>query len=206
MTPLMRRMQDLALRINSNLTSTTCTLYRYKVARTDYHDLTKVLIDVSYNVPCYIDFPGQVDTGERTQIYIEDLLPITALFPWKVGSQALSVDINDEFEIPFTDELGTTTIYRYQINNKSSFYSEFHLYREFIVSPFRVDQYDINQKPIGTGFIYRTGTGGGIGGTGAVANSWEYGVFTGAILNPNIEIGKASKDLNSLYDEYNNAF
>lgn len=192
---LIRNLHDMGVGLSTKLVAYEgSTLYRYKISRTDYGDQTKTLINVVPNCPVYVDFPGDVDGSANNSLFVEDLLPITAQFPWKVNNQDLLVDIYDELEFKIEDELGNIKLMRYEIVNKTSTFVQTYLNREFILAPKRVDVINLARHGV-TGYTGAQVTGAP---TGVLAESFVTGVF----LDPNIEIGSASNPVESKYDGF----
>jgi len=145
LTPLIRNLTDLSLKLSGKLIAyDNVTLYRYSIKETEYRDQTKTLLQTVNGVHMYIDFPGEVphlnttSAGDIASVtFVEDLLPIVALFPWKHQGRSLNVDKDDEFEISLYDENKKENRIRFEITERRSDYVEQHVYREFIVVPVR---------------------------------------------------------------------
>jgi len=146
LSPLIRGLTDLSLKLSGTLIAyDNVTVYRYSIAETEYRDQTKTLLQTVTKVHMYIDFPGEVPSlntknataAVSTVTFIEDLLPIVAIFPWKHNGKDLKVDISDEFEISLYDEKNQESRLRFEITERRSDYVEQHVYREFIVVPKR---------------------------------------------------------------------
>ena len=179
LAPLIRSLTDLSLNLSGTLVAyDDVTLYRYSIKETDYGDKEKTLLQTVENVHMYLDFPGEVPNLNtyvqsltvQTVLFIEDLLPIMAIFPWKHRGSWLKVDLEDEFTVPFFDELDNTHTIRFTIKEMRSDYVQQHLYREYVVVPTRVDETDLT---VDSG---------------------------GQPKDANIEVGKETKDVYSEYD------
>jgi len=152
-TESLRHYQDMAIRNTSGLIGyDDVTLYRYKIFETAYKDQEKQLLETINGISMFIDIPGDVTNTSSNVLYLEDILPIVALFPWKRTCELdrpgedLLVDIWDEFEISLIDEFGNTKRKRFEIVDRHSAYQQFHLYREFICAPKREDLFDSVEK------------------------------------------------------------
>lgn len=145
----LRRLHDSAIKLSGKYRGyNNITLYRYSVSETDYKDETKTLLETVTGLSIYIDYPGDISNLSSNTPYVEDVLPITALFPWEYnkcnnGSRILKVDIKDEFEIILTDEFGNSRTHRFEIVDRQSSFEEQHVYREFIVAPKRYSDQDL---------------------------------------------------------------
>lgn len=180
--PVIRNLTDLGLKISGKLIAyDNVTLYRYSVKESEYRDTDKTLIETVTNIHMYVDFPGEVpflNTSSNLAVdnvtFIEDLLPIVAIFPWKHNDEDLKVDVLDEFEIILTDEFGNDKTLRFVINERKSDWSEQLVYRDFIISSVRSDTQDFTDK-----------------------DKEQTGVQP---VDPNLEIGKEKTDIYSQYD------
>jgi hypothetical protein len=159
LTPLIRDLTDLGLKLSGHLIAyDNVTVYRYSVKETQYKDKEKTLLETIRNVSMYLNFPGEVPNLTTMQasapvtnsLFIEDLLPIIAIFPWKVRGQRLKVEANDEFVVIFTDEFGIDHNLRFEITEMRSDWVEQHLYKEFVVVPKRTDVIDTTVNPDGS--------------------------------------------------------
>jgi hypothetical protein len=144
LTPNMRRLHDNALLLSSQYRGyDNVPLSRYEIAENDYKDQDKTLIEVVEGISIYLDFPGDISNLSSNTPFIENDLPITVLFPWKHDCEDLKVDIGDTFKIILVTEFNTEKELEFVIVDRLSAFEEFHLYREFIVAPKRVDGVDL---------------------------------------------------------------
>jgi hypothetical protein len=159
LTPLIRKLTDLSLKLSGTLIAyDNVTLYRYSVEETSYRDRTKTLLETVNNVHMYIDFPGETpllntkleSAAIHSVTFIEDLLPIIAIFPWKHNGQHLKVDIADEFDIKLYDEFDNEHSLRFEITERKSDFVEQHVYREYIVVPKREETIAEGEGQTGT--------------------------------------------------------
>jgi hypothetical protein len=152
LTPLIRNLTDLALKLGGTLVAyDNITLYRYSIDETKYRDKTKTLLETVTDISMFIDFPGEVPylnttstaPANTTVTFIEDLLPIVAIFPWKHNGVDLKVDIDDEFIITLIDEFDNNHSLRFEITERKADFVEQFIYKEFIVVPKREDTVDL---------------------------------------------------------------
>jgi hypothetical protein len=138
-----RRLHDRALLLSGKYRGfNDVTIKRYQVRETEMKDEYKVLLQVIKNVSVYIDFPSNVSTFNTNAPFVEDVLPIIALVPWKHGCKILKVDIGDELEFTNIDEFGHELVHTYVITDRQTMWEQYFLYREFIIAPKRVDVVD----------------------------------------------------------------
>lgn len=154
--PTLQALQDLSLTISGKLLSyDDTTVYHYSVVETEYRDKTKTLLNTYTNVHMYFDFPGDVpflnakfssSIDPSNIFFIEDLLPIIAIFPWKHNGSELKVDIFDELDIKLFDDVGKTHTLKFEIKERKSDFQQQYLNRSFVVVPVRLDDKDYTVK------------------------------------------------------------
>lgn len=188
LTPLIRNLTDLSLKLSGKLIAyDNVTVYRYAVRETEYKDKVKTLLQTVKKVHMFIDFPGEVPllntlsgiAAIKSVTFIEDMLPISALFPWKHNGKDLKVDVDDEFEITLYDEFKNEHLLRFEITERKSDFVEQHVYRDFIVVPKR-------ESPVTLQSGARTGS--------------QTGGQTGGSADPNINVGETNHPVYSEYD------
>jgi len=197
------RLHDMALEFTSKLYAyDDVTLYRYSLKETDYKDEQKTLLETIYNVQVWIDFPGDITNlshvkdamaSRASVVFIEDYLPIMAVFPWKHNGQILMVNEYDEFEFSLVDEFDQQQRIRYQITERRSSFVENHIYREYIIIPQRIDIIDLS-------YNYETDQTGGTGMTGQTGYIPPSNVIKTIIFDPNLDPGRVGHQLYSDYD------
>lgn len=197
--PVTRTLHDLALEFTSKLYAyDDVTLYRYSNKRTEYGDEQKTLIETVYNVRIWLDFPGDVTNlshvkealaSRASVVFIEDYLPIIAMFPWKHNEEILKVNEYDEFEFSLIDEFDSLQRIRFQITERRSNFTEHHIFREWIVVPQRIDIIDLS--------YYETAST--TGETGSFENT-EGNIVKTITFDPNYDPGRVGTNLYSEYD------
>jgi hypothetical protein len=177
---LNRRLQDRAIRNTANLIGyNNVTLYRYSIKESDYKDQTKTLLEVITGLDIFLEIPGDVSSFSTNIIFLEDILPIVALFPWYRSCEdnpntPVYVDVHDEFEITLQDDFKDPQVIRYEITDKRDSYQQSLVYREFICAPVRKDTISLETKDVDDDFV-----------------------------NPNVQVAKdTEKEVESNYDFY----
>ena len=147
-TPLIRTLHDNALKVSGVLRAyNNVTLYRYSIVETDMKDEVKTLLETITNLTMYTNYPGDISNLSSNTPFIEDVLPLTALFPWyKYDRTILKVDIKDEFEITLKTEFGEVKTKRFEITDRSSTFEEYHLERQFTIAPKRTSTIDLRDQ------------------------------------------------------------